>query len=557
MVSILIHVFIVAIAAAVGFGAACWLLGQSQHVPELEQNGKSPPPQQDVPANTDFEKRLSEMATKISNLVSELEATRAALNSARQTATEYRQEAAKAFAERDEARTFLQQAQEAITRLTAVTSGMTADMAAHRNEVQEASSQLGSDATPQAVLAVVAKLLAANDKMRAKLELAEARLKEQEQLLQTQMAEARTDALTGLFNRRVFDSEMTKLEKVFREQQRPSSVMMLDVDHFKKFNDTYGHQAGDEVLKGVARVLKENLSGNALVCRYGGEEFAVIFAGCDLVTALPAAERARAAVAEHNFVFEGKSLRVTASAGVAEFVTGENAESLVKRADEALYVCKKAGRNCGHYHDGRTIHPMTARLIQEQKESQQMDTADAPPGDTPPPTRDALTGLSTRDVFVEDLERRLAAWRRGGPDVSVVLLEIDRFDKLCATFGPSASDVMLKATSQFLKAAMRDMDHIARYDRHQFALLLPGANGDNAQTVAERLRLAVSKCKLPVGDAVLQFTISSGVSQAIMNDTAESVLSRAEQFLRAAQSQGGNLVVATLEPVSIVETSAH
>lgn len=553
MFSIFIHILIVAAASAAGFGAACWLLNQADRVKRARSEGvPGSAAAGEIPDTVQLQ--LSQLSGRLSALLLEMETLKSQLAAARSEALQYKREAASASSERDEARTVAAKAQEALGQLQGLASRITTDVATHRAEMQEVSSRLRLDASPQTVLDAVAKLLSANEKMRSRLEQAEARLREQERIMEAQMLEARTDALTGLLNRRAFDSEMSKLEKAYHEHRRPSSVMMIDVDHFKKFNDTYGHQAGDQVLKEVAAVLKGNVSGNALVCRYGGEEFAVIFPGSDLATARPAAERARAAVAERTCLFEGKELRVTASAGVAEFYGEEDAASLVKRADEALYACKQAGRNCGHYHDGQAIHPMTPRLLQKDTPTREKP-ADAPPVPSKEPAssaRDTLTGLSNRQVFTEDLDRRLAAWRRGGPDLSVVLIEIDRFERLCDAFGQAAGDLMLKATSQFLRAALRDMDHVARFGDKQFALLLPNSNIDNAQLVAERLRLAIQKCKLPVNGGVLQFTISAGVAQAIMNDSTESLLARAGQLLTAALSMGGDTVVATLEPVAVI-----
>ncbi|HIF30295.1 MAG TPA: GGDEF domain-containing protein [Planctomycetaceae bacterium] len=102
---------------------------------------------------------------------------------------------------------------------------------------------------------------------------AEEKLEEQQQELQKQIS----DALTGLANRRAFDGEIMNLERALLETRNPSCVMMIDVDHFKKFNDNFGHQAGDEVLRGVGRVLLDQLADEAMACRYGGEEFCAIF----------------------------------------------------------------------------------------------------------------------------------------------------------------------------------------------------------------------------------------------------------------------------------------
>jgi len=124
---------------------------------------------------------------------------------------------------------------------------------------------------------------------------------------------------------------------------------MIDIDHFKRFNDTYGHQAGDEVLKQVARVIRRNVRAVDIAARYGGEEFVVIFPETDADKAMIAAEKIRRQVEELEVPYENRMLRVTVSLGVSAFPRHAGVkEALIKSADAALYVSKRAGRNCIH-----------------------------------------------------------------------------------------------------------------------------------------------------------------------------------------------------------------
>ena len=152
---------------------------------------------------------------------------------------------------------------------------------------------------------------------------------------------ASTDGLTGVANRRTFETTLsTELERAGREG-RPLSLAMVDIDHFKRLNDTHGHRVGDEVLVDVAAALRSCLRPFDVVARYGGEEFAVVLPGCSAADALSAGERLRAAI-----VAARPDLGVTASIGVAVFpVDAGDGESLVKTADAALYVSKRNGRN--------------------------------------------------------------------------------------------------------------------------------------------------------------------------------------------------------------------
>lgn len=170
------------------------------------------------------------------------------------------------------------------------------------------------------------------------------RIREQEDALERV---ARTDGLTGLYNRRELDRILA--EEIRRAERFGKSVSLIigDIDHFKNFNDTHGHQAGDEALRTVARTLTENLRDVDKACRFGGEEFVVILPECDAEAAHQAAERVRAAVKATVFHLHGEqTAKVTISLGVATSPgDGDTPATLLKRADFALYKSKEHGRN--------------------------------------------------------------------------------------------------------------------------------------------------------------------------------------------------------------------
>ncbi len=161
------------------------------------------------------------------------------------------------------------------------------------------------------------------------------------------MALAVTDELTGLYNRRYFDRHLNVMLGKAQSQDRDMAVMLLDLDHFKAVNDGYGHDAGDAVLREFSARLKRNIRGVDLACRFGGEEFVVLMPDTDLGQAEAVAERVRQAVAEKPF--EAGALRplsVTVSVGVSLNESGaDTPESIIKRADVALYRAKREGRN--------------------------------------------------------------------------------------------------------------------------------------------------------------------------------------------------------------------
>jgi diguanylate cyclase (GGDEF)-like protein len=148
-------------------------------------------------------------------------------------------------------------------------------------------------------------------------------------------AVARTDELTGLANRRAWDEELPRELARAQRDERPLCVAMIDLDHFKDFNDRHGHQAGDRLLKQLAAVWREVLRPTDVLARYGGEEFVVLLPNCSLERAVDVVERLREVISDEE----------TCSAGVAVWDRAEPPERFVSRADDALYQAKREGRD--------------------------------------------------------------------------------------------------------------------------------------------------------------------------------------------------------------------
>lgn len=160
--------------------------------------------------------------------------------------------------------------------------------------------------------------------------------------------EAVTDGLTGLANRKAFDEQIGRMAKNSEKTDDIFSLIMMDIDHFKNFNDKYGHQIGDQVLRLVAVTLVNEVKGQDMAARYGGEEFAIILPGTDLDGARHVAENLRKAVEKKEVVnrTSGENLgQITISLGVAEIRKDETQDSVIRRADRSLYDSKNGGRN--------------------------------------------------------------------------------------------------------------------------------------------------------------------------------------------------------------------
>jgi polar amino acid transport system substrate-binding protein len=151
-----------------------------------------------------------------------------------------------------------------------------------------------------------------------------------------------TDRLTGLYNRVKLDEQISEEIERSNRYKRPFAILLLDIDYFKKINDTYGHQSGDRVLVSIAEVLEKQVRATDTVGRWGGEEFLILCPETDMRGAKALAEKIRTEVEGHWFEFGG---RVTASFGVGEYRPGEDLEAIMKRTDSALYKAKRTGRN--------------------------------------------------------------------------------------------------------------------------------------------------------------------------------------------------------------------
>ncbi|WP_044870640.1 sensor domain-containing diguanylate cyclase [Pseudomonas sp. LFM046] len=157
---------------------------------------------------------------------------------------------------------------------------------------------------------------------------------------------ATTDSLTGLPNRRGFELLAGQALQEARRDRRPLVALLLDLDHFKLLNDTYGHQAGDLVLQGFAQNLRDSLRQSDIICRWGGEEFIILLKDTGNSTAHQLAEKVLGEVASKRYPFRGVNLQITSSIGLAEMHPDDSLDSLIARADRGLYRAKQSGRNC-------------------------------------------------------------------------------------------------------------------------------------------------------------------------------------------------------------------
>ncbi|HMA67480.1 MAG TPA: diguanylate cyclase [Desulfosalsimonadaceae bacterium] len=186
-------------------------------------------------------------------------------------------------------------------------------------------------------------------KLRLKRVLRERRLAKERMLMLDQLQElAITDDLTKLFNSRHFYNQLENEVNRYQRYKRPFSILMIDLDHFKRFNDTYGHLEGDRILRQVGRKITSCMRTMDTAYRYGGEEFTVLLPETDCEAAVTVAERIKDAVNRETTGLIDES-SVTVSIGVTEYSDADSISALIKRADKAMYVAKQRGRNCIAY----------------------------------------------------------------------------------------------------------------------------------------------------------------------------------------------------------------
>jgi diguanylate cyclase len=187
-----------------------------------------------------------------------------------------------------------------------------------------------------------------NKALEERLTLSKSEISNLQQSLEAIRAESLTDPLTGLGNRKYFDRSIETAVQNALANGEPLSLLMFDIDHFKSFNDSYGHLTGDQVLRLVGMSLKQTIKGQDITARYGGEEFAVVLPNTALRQALTVADHIRRAVMSKELKKKstGEILgRVTISVGVSMLKPGDDTDSLIERADACLYAAKRNGRN--------------------------------------------------------------------------------------------------------------------------------------------------------------------------------------------------------------------
>ncbi|MCY0888339.1 MAG: sensor domain-containing diguanylate cyclase [Alicyclobacillaceae bacterium] len=303
---------------------------------------------------------------------------------------------------------------------------------------------------------------------------------ENARLYQELLSRSARDGATGLYNYRHFYEVLHRRMKWAQESETALSVAIIDIDFFKKFNDTYGHLAGDAVLKSVGELLRDLAGEDALVARYGGEEFGVILP-LPTALALERIEQMRSAIMHHQVEFDGYQLQgITVSAGVANYPEHSSTDrELLLRADSAMYWgAKQRGRNRSAVYAPEFDHPLNI---------------------------DALTGLYTyhfaNNRVAEELELGVRQW-------GVVCMDIASFGAVNASIGFSEGTQVLKDVAMRLRDVVRQGELACRYGGDEFLVLVPNVGEEELGTISDRIVKALTTSSYVVsGNVALRLQV--------------------------------------------------
>ena len=430
--------------------------------------------------------------------------------------------------EADEQQLSQEKISEVADRLRSHAMSMSANVDAHQSRVQTISDTLtdGEENTPEAILAAVTEMVAANEAMQAQLQNAKDQIDDQAQQIETAEKRAQTDALTRVANRLAFNEHFVRRHAMGVGEA--GVLAIFDVDHFKQFNDTHGHRAGDEVLKVVAGTLHSALCEHGLVARYGGEEFGVILHENSIERASELIEQARAAIGARSIYFEGKHLQVHASAGVAGLLPDETMEQWLQRSDDGLYKSKEAGRDCAHRMDGVTPIriPSANQPTSPANEQGQPSASEQEKAAAAKTANRAFAYLPNQETLAATYQEMQGESNVG--DEAMFLLAI--------RYSGELDTGIMQSLLQIVRAGARNIDRIGCADDTVLLLCMPSASQDETSERASQIVTAASAIKLKDGSSV-DTLLSIAVSEAGESDEFNAVVDRVLDASKASQGE--------------------
>ncbi|MDN4058313.1 bifunctional diguanylate cyclase/phosphodiesterase [Massilia sp. YIM B02769] len=366
-----------------------------------------------------------------------------------------------------------------------------------------------------------------------------------EQALRTINELAIRDELTGVHNRRYLMNLIEREKERSDRNGRAFCLCLLDIDFFKRINDTYGHSAGDTVLRAFAQTVQALVRGSDCFGRYGGEEFLLMLPETPACDAQVLAERVRVAIDRLRCKDGPSDIALTVSIGVAEYRMGETITQAIGRADEALYLAKSSGRNRVVCHgQDEDLEPASgARARMGQGEGVGRDLGASVGRMLDGVHCDQLTGLLNRRLLRDRLRHAMDRANRNRRLVALLLLNINKFKEVNDALGYEAGDALLVQAGGIVRGCLRDCDTVARWSGDEFVALLEDLGSEmDARQVAEKI---LDRFGLPLAAAGREcfITLSVGVALYPAEDCdLDALLKRADVAMRSARAWGENSV---------------
>ncbi len=370
-----------------------------------------------------------------------------------------------------------------------------------------------------------------------------------------------TDPLTGLLPRSEI-SRRLRFELFMNESEKPVSLMMMDIDNFKIINDTFGFQNGDRLLRRIAGILRNCMTGENGICRMGGDEFAVV-SRMNRQQAAGAADFIRREVEQLDIkdLISGVEIKgdfsVSISIGICVADTPMDSEEMFNEADSALYMAKGAGRNRVEVAGGtdnpesdpadvmikyfeNRVKVLTDRLTAAlSSSSRKFVSSMAQQADT-----DGLTALFDRGYFNRRMKREFDRAREYKHPLSLIFVDIDFFGQVNKTYGWPTGDRALQHVAEVIKGSVRTVDWVARYGGEEMCVVLPDTNEDEANEVAERIWINAGEAQINAYDGS-RFTITLSVGVAELShkdDQLIDFIQRTSERTRCAKENGRNQI---------------
>jgi diguanylate cyclase (GGDEF)-like protein len=347
------------------------------------------------------------------------------------------------------------------------------------------------------------------------------------------------DELTGVYNRRhllaLIEAERTRELRA----GQPFCLCLLDIDFFKRVNDSYGHPAGDSVLRAFASAASAQVRDSDCFGRYGGEEFLLMLPETSLDAAAALVERIRTAVEALRFADVDAGLTMTVSIGVAQFRSGETIAQGIARADEALYLAKARGRNRVVFHGQAAALSIVPAAEVRHPPSSLAGATD--------PKRDQLTGLPNRAVLHQRLAAALARMREAGTEPrcgALLLINVNKFREVNEALGFDGGDAMLVQIAHRVCACLHDADAMVRWSGDQLALVLERLEREEDVLQVAHNILAQFGAPLALAGRDYFVNLSIGIA-AFANDGTcdpDGLIQRADSAMATAKTWGDNRV---------------